>query len=112
MISLLEGTKSTGGSKPSEVSRKGKRKAKEEGPQLEIRKGKIGRATASIRLGFAQVVFNLRRQNVIQGKEMKRLKSDYSSLISSVGKREEKVAGLENQINELEDEIRHLRPNP
>ena len=63
-------------------------------------------------MDLAQVVFDLRRQSVIQGEEIKRLRSDYFGLTSSVRDLEEKVVELEGRIEELENEIRNLGPQP
>ena len=59
---------------------------------------------------LAQVVFNLRRQSVIQGEKIKLLRSYYFDLTSSVKDLEEKVAELEGRVEELENKIRNLGP--
>ena len=61
---------------------------------------------------LAQVVFDLRRQSVIYGEEIKRLRSNYMGVISSVGDLEEKVYGLEVRMEELENEVKALGPQP
>ena len=63
-------------------------------------------------MDLAQVVFDLQKQSMIQGEKIKHLRSDYFVLISSIGDLEEKVAGLEGKVEELEDDIRHLGHHP
>ena len=58
------------------------------------------------------MVFDLQRQSVIHGEKIKRLRSDYSGLISSVGDLEEKVYRLEVRMEEMEKEVRALGPQP
>ena len=57
-------------------------------------------------------MFDLRRQSVIQGEEIKRLRLDYFGLISSVRDLEEKVAKMVGRVEEMENEIRGLGPQP
>ena len=49
---------------------------------------------------------------MIQGEEIKHLRSDYFGLIFSVGDLEEKVARLEGKLEVLENEIRNLGHHP
>ena len=97
MISPLEEFESAGGSDLSKDSLRGKKKVSEGSPYSVPHKVGQTLEERSSTTDLAQVVFDLRWQSVIQGEEIKRLRSDYFGLISSVGELKEKVAGLEKK---------------